>query len=55
MKINADLTKRAEVHTPDMEWQTSPEPGVLRQPRGSVHEPFSEQGCVFYVKKGHFV
>lgn len=26
-----------------------------RQPAGSVHEPFSEQGCVFYVKKGHFV
>ena len=31
MKINADLTKRAEVHTPDMEWQPSPEPGVLRR------------------------
>ena len=26
-----------------------------RQAAGSVHEPFSEQGCVFYVKKGHFV
>ena len=26
-----------------------------RQPAGSVHEPFSEQGCVFYVKKGHCV
>ena len=31
MKINADLTKRAEVHTPEMEWQPSPEPGVLRR------------------------
>ena len=31
MKINADLTKRAEVHTPDMEWVPSPEPGVLRR------------------------
>ncbi|MCH7936316.1 MAG: cupin domain-containing protein [Proteobacteria bacterium] len=31
MKINADLSKRAEVHTPDMEWQPSPEPGVLRR------------------------
>ncbi len=27
----------------------------LRQPAGSVHEPFSEEGCVYYVKKGHFV
>ena len=109
MKINADLSKRAEVHTPDMEWVPSPEPGVdikplhefgdekvmlmrilagtriarhrheagtelfvlegtladengtypkgawLRQPAGSVHEPFSEEGCIYYVKKGHFV
>lgn len=31
MKINADLSQRAEVHTPDMEWQPSPEPGVLRR------------------------
>ncbi len=27
----------------------------LRQPPGSVHEPFSEEGCVYYVKNGHFV
>lgn len=31
MKVNADLSQRAEVHTPDMEWQPSPEPGVLRR------------------------
>ena len=31
MKINADLTKRAEVHTPDMEWVPSPVSGVLRR------------------------
>ncbi|QFU76323.1 cupin [Halioglobus maricola] len=25
----------------------------LRNPPGSVHSPFSEQGCVIYVKTGH--
>ncbi len=31
MKINADLSKRAEANTEDMEWVASPEPGVLRR------------------------
>ena len=34
---------------------TYPKGAWLRQPTGSVHEPFSEQGCVYYVKTGHFV
>ncbi|MCH7550341.1 MAG: cupin domain-containing protein [Proteobacteria bacterium] len=34
---------------------TYPKGTWLRQPAGSVHEPFSEQGCVYYVKNGHFV
>ena len=27
----------------------------LRNPPGSEHSPFSDEGCLFYVKSGHLV
>ena len=35
------------------EYGTYPQGTWIRNPNGSIHSPFSEEGCLIYVKTGH--
>lgn len=55
MKINADFNRRALVHSADLEWLSSPMPGVYRRPLDRVGDEVARAtSIVRYAPGSHF-